>query len=67
MPDMTYFEREKNSDPFFVKPNPTLLEQSSASAWILDLEFKKMIFELPRPTANKIHPLIFDIQQIAKI
>jgi hypothetical protein len=38
---MTYFER-KNFGP--VKPNLTLLEQSSASAWILYLEFKKNIF-----------------------
>jgi hypothetical protein len=39
IPDMTYFEREKNLDPYKVKLNLTLPEQSSASAWILDLEF----------------------------
>jgi hypothetical protein len=39
IPDMTYFERKKFWDPYLVKPNLTLLEQSSASAWILDLEF----------------------------
>jgi hypothetical protein len=52
--------RKKFLDPYYVKPNLTLIEQSSASAWILDLEFKN-IFELPMPTANNIHPLIFYI------
>jgi hypothetical protein len=36
--------RKKILDPYFVKPNLTLLEQSSASAWILDLEFFQKYF-----------------------
>jgi hypothetical protein len=62
LPTMTYFEKKKSLDPNLVKPNLSLLEQSSVSAWILDLEYKKKyIFELPRPTANKTRPLILYI------
>jgi hypothetical protein len=41
-------------------PNLALPEQSCLSAWVLDL-IKKNIVVLPRPTANKICPVIFDI------
>jgi hypothetical protein len=61
MPDMTYFEKKKFGPLLRVKPNLTLLEQSPASACNLDLKYKKKICELPRHTANKIHPLIFAI------
>jgi hypothetical protein len=40
---MTYFEK-KMLDPYLIKPNLTLIEKSSASAWILGLEFGKKIF-----------------------
>jgi hypothetical protein len=36
-----------------VKPNLTLLEQSSASAWILDLEFFKNIFDFWASQAHR--------------
>jgi hypothetical protein len=63
IPIMTYFEK-KNFGPLLqkVKPNLTLLEQSSASAWILDLEFKKKIFlGFPGPPQTRYSPsfLIF--------
>jgi hypothetical protein len=50
---MTYFEKKKNWDPYYVQPG-------------FDLEFFSNIFVLPRPTANKTYPLISDISKIAK-
>jgi hypothetical protein len=42
---MTYLEKKKFGP--LVKPNLTLLEQSSASAWIFDLEFEKIFLSFP--------------------
>jgi hypothetical protein len=55
---MTYFE-EKNFGPLLVKPNLTLFEQSSSSAWILDLEFKKIFLGFPGTPQTRNAPSFF--------
>jgi hypothetical protein len=39
----------------------TLPEQSCFSAWILDLDFLKIIFVLLQAIANEVHSVIFDM------
>jgi hypothetical protein len=56
----------KISGPYYVKPNLTLPKKSYLSAWILDSEFFKNIFELPRHTTNNIRSVFFDIEKKVK-
>jgi hypothetical protein len=53
-----YFEK-KILDPYKVKPNLTLPEQSFASTWILDLELKKKILSFPGPPPTSYTPSFF--------
>jgi hypothetical protein len=63
LPTRLYSGKKQIYDPYYIKPELALPEKSCLSAGILDLEFKKNIFVLPRPTANKVRPVFFDSQK----